>query len=118
MIHLGKSQDAAAFEEFVCDAILPSPAPAIVGRAASQDAAADLSVQLELQRKGTRTQLLQVIAELSDAFPNWRFGELLANLAAAAGKSEPGAVWNLDDCEALAAARQLIERHKQAVAGS
>lgn len=58
-----------------------------------------------------RNELLSVLAELSRLFPNWRLGQTLANLAMAAGRPELSGVWDLEDTEALAAARRLIERN-------
>ena len=59
----------------------------------------------------SRDELLTAISELGRLFPEWRMGQMLANLAMSAGHSEPGAVWDLEDGEALAAAQRLIERH-------
>jgi hypothetical protein len=59
----------------------------------------------------TRTELLNALADLGLLFPDWRLGQTLANLAMAAGHPESGAVWDLEDSEALAAARRLIDRH-------
>jgi hypothetical protein len=56
-------------------------------------------------------ELLSALAELGRLFPDWRMGQTLANLAMAAGHAESDAVWNLEDDEALAAARRLIERN-------
>ncbi len=53
------------------------------------------------------------MAELSVVFPDWRIGQMLANLAMTAGNAEAGAVWDLEDEEALAAARRLIERNRR-----
>lgn len=61
----------------------------------------------------TRAELLKALAELSDVHPNWRLGQTIANLAMSAGRSETGAVWDLEDAEALAAAQHLLERHQQ-----
>ena len=61
--------------------------------------------------ESTRTELLNALAELGLLFPDWRLGQTLSNLAMAAGHPESGAVWDLDDSEALAAARRLIDRH-------
>jgi hypothetical protein len=58
-----------------------------------------------------REELLTALAELGRLFPDWRLGQTLANLAMAAGHAESGAVWDLEDSEALAAARRLIERN-------
>jgi hypothetical protein len=38
-------------------------------------------------------------------------GQTLANLAMTAGRLDPGGVWDLEDEEALAAARALIEQY-------
>lgn len=58
----------------------------------------------------TRTKLLDALAELSRLRPQWRLGQLVANLATTAGRLESGGVWELDDAEALAAATTLIEQ--------
>ena len=57
----------------------------------------------------TRVQLLTALAELGRAYPNWRLGQTLSNLAMAAGLLDSGGVWDLEDAEALAAARRLLE---------
>ncbi len=61
----------------------------------------------------THQELLAALAELGDLFPDWRLGQTLANLAMAAGRTESGAIWDLEDHEALAAARHLLERHAE-----
>lgn len=61
--------------------------------------------------ESTRAELLIALTELGAMFPEWRLGETLANLAMAAGHPESGAVWDLEDGEALAAARRLIDHH-------
>jgi hypothetical protein len=59
----------------------------------------------------TRAELLNALSELGGLFPEWRLGQTLANLAMAAGHGESSAVWDLEDSEALTAARRLIERN-------
>jgi hypothetical protein len=56
----------------------------------------------------TRAELLEALAELGRAHPNWRLGQALSNLAMAAGRLDAGGVWDLEDDEALAAARRLL----------
>ena len=56
----------------------------------------------------TRVELLEALAELGRAHPNWRLGQTLSNLAMAAGRLEAGGVWDLEDDEALVAARRLL----------
>ncbi len=57
----------------------------------------------------TRQELISALHELSRVRPQWRFGQLLANLATTAGQHDPGAVWDLEDDIALAAAQTLIQ---------
>jgi hypothetical protein len=64
----------------------------------------------------TRAALLAALDQLGRLHPNWRLGQTLANLAMAAGRLDAGGVWDLEDDEALAAARRLLERRTQAPA--
>jgi hypothetical protein len=67
----------------------------------------------------TRAELLEALAELGHAHPNWRLGQALSNIAMAAGRLDAGAVWDLEDDEALAAARRLlVSRVEEAAAGA
>ena len=56
----------------------------------------------------TRESLLTALADLGQRYPDWRLGQMLANLATTAGRLDAGAVWDLEDDEALAAARELL----------
>jgi hypothetical protein len=60
--------------------------------------------------KETRFELLAAITRLSQLQPDWRLGQTLANLATTAGRLDAGGVWELEDEEALDAARMLIEQ--------
>jgi len=60
-----------------------------------------------------RVELLAALSHLSQLRPEWRLGQTLANLAMTAGRLEPGGVWDLEDEEALAAARTLIEQYSE-----
>ncbi len=66
----------------------------------------------------TRNALLAALAELSAARPEWRLGQTLANLAMTAGRLEPGGVWDLEDQEALAAARTLLAEYRDQNSGT
>jgi hypothetical protein len=57
-------------------------------------------------------ELLEAISELRLLFPDWRMGQLVANLVTAAGGMDPGAIWDTEDEQLLAAARRLIERNR------
>jgi hypothetical protein len=39
-------------------------------------------------------------------------GQLIANLATAAGGTKPEAIWDVEDEQLLAAARRIIERNR------
>ena len=59
-----------------------------------------------------RQQVLTALAELSAAYPDWRFGQMIANLALIARGPEAESVWDMEDEELLAAIRwQLEQRH-------
>ncbi len=58
-------------------------------------------------------ELMESISELRVLFPDWRMGQLVANLVTAAGGADPGAIWDMEDDKLLAAARRLIERNRE-----
>jgi len=62
----------------------------------------------------TRLDLLAALAQLSRIRPQWRLGQTLANLAMTAGRLDAGGLWDLEDAEALAAAKLLIAQHAEA----
>jgi hypothetical protein len=45
-----------------------------------------------------------VFRRLQKRYPHWRFGQLIANVAAWAGKDKPGNVWDVPDKDLLQAA--------------
>jgi hypothetical protein len=67
-----------------------------------------------------RSELLSRLADLSRACPEMRFGQLIANLAVVARGTEPGAVWEMEDQELLAAVNwqlgELVSRRGSEVA--
>jgi hypothetical protein len=69
-----------------------------------------------MNRESTRAELLKALADLSEIHPNWRLGQMLANVAMAAGHTESEAVWELQDEEALTAARTMLESTQQRIA--
>lgn len=56
-----------------------------------------------------RGELIEALAKLLTLQPEWRLGQTLANMAMTAGRMDAGGVWDLEDDEALAAARQLAD---------
>jgi hypothetical protein len=71
-----------------------------------------------MKTEETRAELLAALAELGRAHPNWRLGQTLSNLAMAAGRLDAGGVWDLEDEEALAAARRLLGQCVESAATS
>jgi len=63
----------------------------------------------------TTDELLDAVSELRVQFPQWRLGQLFANLATAAGCDTPEAIWDIDDSQLLTAARRLIEQNRERV---
>jgi hypothetical protein len=56
-----------------------------------------------------RSELLATLVELSKLCPEMRFGQLIANLATLARGTAISAVWDSEDEELLAAAREQLE---------
>jgi hypothetical protein len=61
----------------------------------------------------TRAELLAALADLSSLRPEWRLGQTIANVAMTAGRLEASGVWDLEDDEALVAARALLSECRQ-----
>ena len=62
--------------------------------------------------KTSRAELLKALGELGELFPDWRFGQLIANVATAARGPQVEGIWESDDEELLRAARRLVERNQ------
>lgn len=60
-----------------------------------------------------RLDLLAALLQLTQIRPEWRLGQTIANLAMTAGRLDPGGVWDVEDEEALAAARTLIKQYSE-----
>ena len=60
----------------------------------------------------TRTELLACMTELSEAAPDLRLGQLVANLATLAQGAKVEAIWDAEDEELLTAARRLLEHYR------
>ncbi len=59
---------------------------------------------------GSREELLRLVAELSEADPELRLGQLLTNLATLARGPQPESVWDCEDDELMEAASRLLTR--------
>jgi hypothetical protein len=65
----------------------------------------------------TSDTLVEAIGRLRELFPEWRFGQLVANLTTAAGCQELEAMWDVEDDRLLAAAQRLIARNADRQSG-
>ncbi|CAN5524503.1 hypothetical protein BH11PLA2_BH11PLA2_22040 [soil metagenome] len=54
-----------------------------------------------------KTEAIEALIELSQRYPHWRLGQLLANVAGWADRS----VWDLEDDEFLEAARRHLDKN-------
>ena len=61
-------------------------------------------------------ELVPALAQLRLLFPDWRFGQLMANLATAAGAVDANTIWDVEDEQLLAAARRLIAKNEARLA--
>jgi hypothetical protein len=53
--------------------------------------------------------------EVAEPYPEWRFGQSVANVAAWAGEDAPANVWDVSDADLLHAAREhLAQKHAPA----
>jgi hypothetical protein len=68
--------------------------------------------------KQARQELLEVLSQLGELFPEWRFGQLVANVATAARGPQVEGIWDSEDEELLAAARRLVERNQERMQAS
>jgi hypothetical protein len=66
----------------------------------------------------TRAELLAALAESRRVHPNWRLGQTLSNLAMVGGRLDAGGVLDLEDDEALAAAKRLVASRAETSATS
>jgi len=69
--------------------------------------------------RSIRDELLQVLSRFGDHAPEYRFGQLIANLAFLARLTGPSDVWDVEDEEMLEIARshlQDFERRSEAMA--
>ncbi len=59
--------------------------------------------------KSNSDDLVSALAQLHKHYPHWRFGQLVANVAAWAGKDKPGNVWDVSDKDLLQAANAHLK---------
>ena len=57
----------------------------------------------------TRAEVPRLLAELSESLPEMRFGQLVANLSYLGREYTNEAIWDIEDAELLATARQMLK---------
>lgn len=65
-----------------------------------------------------REKLLQLLAQMSEQYPEWRLGQLIANIASWARQpTEPHdtGIWDVEDEEMLAALDHHLQKAKERV---
>jgi hypothetical protein len=59
----------------------------------------------------TREEILRLIVDLSNQHPDWRFGQLVVNVANwASNPPLPESAWDVEDGEFLAALREHLQK--------
>lgn len=61
-----------------------------------------------------RKELLEILADLSEAAPDVRLGQLITNLAYLSRGLSQDAAWEVDDAQLLSAARQHLSELESA----
>jgi hypothetical protein len=68
----------------------------------------------------TRQEILRLLEELSGLYPEWRFGQMVANvamLAAQPTESGDSGVWDVEDDDFLATLKRHVKQRQQALTG-
>jgi hypothetical protein len=55
-------------------------------------------------------ELMSTLKQLKQRYPNWRFGQLIENVAAWAGTDKPGSVGEVSDKALLQAAKNHLKQ--------
>jgi len=84
----------------------------------AEPGAADGTMRFDPMNVSVADELIEALSELRLLFPDWRVGQLVANLVMAAGGTDAGAIWDMEDEPLLAAARRLIDRNRGREASS
>jgi len=59
---------------------------------------------------GVRKEILTALAELSDRYPEWRFGQLVANVSYWSKEPTVEAIWDVEDEEFLQGIRSHLDQ--------
>ncbi len=59
----------------------------------------------------SRSELLRLLADLSEAAPDLRLGQMLTNLATLARGAQIESIWDAEDAELAEACRRLLDHY-------
>ena len=71
-----------------------------------------VSSRIQTAMTTTRSELLRLLGELSEAASALRFGQLVANLATLAQGAKVEAIWDAEDDELVGAAHRLLAHYR------
>lgn len=60
-----------------------------------------------------RRQILEALVEMSELYPDMRFGQTVENIATWAYGADPGAIWDVEDEQFLEAMLAHVQRRNQ-----
>lgn len=63
-------------------------------------------------------ELLLALAEFSEAFPDWRFGQMIAHLSVVSRGATQEAIWDVENEELLAAVQSQLEKRRKKAGAS
>lgn len=68
--------------------------------------------------KTTRLEILEALQEMSQVYPEWRFGQMVSNIAFWAAGPKPESIWDVEDKQFLETLlkhleKKRIEKHPQ-----
>jgi hypothetical protein len=61
----------------------------------------------------TRQKILEALGEMSDLYPDMRFGQLVANMSFLAKEPTVEAIWDVEDEQFLEALKKHLEKKRQ-----
>jgi hypothetical protein len=56
-------------------------------------------------------ELFEILRQIHEIHPDWRFGQIITNLASFAGTTTPGTAYDVPDERLLKTARDYLRRH-------
>jgi hypothetical protein len=63
-------------------------------------------------RESDDQELFEVLRDMHAQYPNWRFGQLVCNVATWACGAQASSVWDVEDQELIKAAREHMQKRK------